>query len=149
MITAAQVLAGAGEPVDTVAGLFPGIHLGRVEVRVAGRWMARVWMSHVVGMAGPRHVYLRPGVDDARIVPLLVHELAHVAQWRRDGAVRFLGRYLGDYLMARMRGRGHRLAYTRIRYEAEARAVAEAYMAARREDTTAIGDTEAPESADQ
>ncbi len=59
---------------------------------------------------------------------LLRHELAHVEQWRRLGAVRFLWRYLGAYARERRRGHGHREAYLRIPLEIEAE------QSARRED---------------
>lgn len=51
---------------------------------------------------------------------LMRHEQAHVRQWKRLGAVRFLTRYLGDYLRHRLRGFGHRAAYRRLGLEIEA-----------------------------
>jgi hypothetical protein len=51
---------------------------------------------------------------------LLRHELAHVGQWRRLGAARFLRRYLGSYLRWRLRGHRHGGAYRRIPLEVEA-----------------------------
>jgi hypothetical protein len=51
---------------------------------------------------------------------LLRHELVHVRQWRELGAIRFLVRYLGDYLRWRLRGYGHWAAYRRIPLEVEA-----------------------------
>lgn len=51
---------------------------------------------------------------------LLRHELEHVHQWRRLGVVGFLGRYLGAYLLWRVRGHPHWAAYRRIPLEIEA-----------------------------
>jgi hypothetical protein len=51
---------------------------------------------------------------------LLRHELVHVRQWRRHGAVGFALRYAGDYLRHRLRGYGHWGAYRRIGFEIEA-----------------------------
>ncbi len=51
---------------------------------------------------------------------LLRHELVHVRQWRRHGAVGFLVRYLGPYLGWRLRGYPHKAAYRRIPFEIEA-----------------------------
>ena len=51
---------------------------------------------------------------------LLRHELVHVRQWRRYGAVGFAVRYLGSYLLWRMRRKGHRGAYLRMPMEIEA-----------------------------
>jgi hypothetical protein len=44
----------------------------------------------------------------------------HVEQWRQLGVVRFLARYLGSYLLWRLRGHSHRGAYLRIPQEVEA-----------------------------
>lgn len=54
---------------------------------------------------------------------LVAHEVAHVVQWLRDGTAPFLLRYLGEYLLARLRGLGKREAYLSISYEEEARRV--------------------------
>jgi hypothetical protein len=51
---------------------------------------------------------------------LLRHELVHVEQWRRHGAVGFLVRYLGPYGRARLRRYPHWAAYRRIPFEIEA-----------------------------
>lgn len=51
---------------------------------------------------------------------LMRHELVHVEQWRRLGAVRFLAAYLGAYLGWRVRGYPHWAAYRRIPLEIEA-----------------------------
>jgi hypothetical protein len=44
----------------------------------------------------------------------MTHELEHVAQYREQGLIGFLARYLRDYLALRLRGHGHRAAYVRI-----------------------------------
>lgn len=51
---------------------------------------------------------------------LLHHELEHVRQYREQGFLRFLRRYLTDYLRLRLRGWGHDAAYRRIPAEVEA-----------------------------
>lgn len=63
-------------------------------------------------------VSVRAGHADSAY--LLRHELVHVRQWRRFGAVGFALRYLGDYGRWRVRGKGHRGAYRRIGFEIEA-----------------------------
>ena len=55
---------------------------------------------------------------------LLAHELVHVEQYARLGAVRFLRRYLREYFANLVRLRSHRRAYLAISLEAEARAEA-------------------------
>ena len=51
---------------------------------------------------------------------LLRHELVHVEQWARLGVLGFLARYVGSYLLWRVRGHGHWSAYRRIPLEVEA-----------------------------
>lgn len=63
--------------------------------------------------------------DESIPMRLLAHEVAHVAQFERDGIPTFLARYLLDYLAGLARGRGDRQAYLDISYEREARDVAE------------------------
>ena len=63
---------------------------------------------------------------------LLRHELVHVRQWRRFGVVGFSARYVGPYVLWRLRGKDHRSAYLRIPLEIEADWVA------RRSLTTAV-----------
>jgi len=69
---------------------------------------------------------------------LLRHELVHVRQWKRFGVLGFGVRYVGPYLVWRLRGKDHRSAYLRIPLEIEADWVA------RRSLTTAVRD-ELPE----
>ena len=76
-------------------------------------------------------VIVRPG----KATPyLLRHELVHVRQWRRYGVFGFGARYLVNYALWRVRGKGHRGAYLRIPMEIEADWVA------RRQVATAVRD---------
>ncbi len=82
-------------------------------------------------MTLPWGIYVDPGLlagGAPSLGPLVVHELVHLRQWRRDGAVRFLVRYLGSYLRARLRGADHRAAYEAIPAETEARSVTAAVL---------------------
>lgn len=45
------------------------------------------------------------------------HEYEHVLQFHELGRIRFLRRYLAEYLRWRLRGHGHRGAYLRISFE--------------------------------
>lgn len=76
-------------------------------------------------------IIVRPGVE--RSPYIMRHEMVHVRQWRRLRARRFLTRYLGSYLIWRLRGKGHQGAYRRIPLEVEADWVA------RRSISTAVG----------
>jgi len=97
-----------------------------VAVRVVPRWLERVWGSGVDAMTLPGVVYVSPRareqVDAGEAGRLLVHEAAHVDQWRSLGMARFLVRYLGDYLRGRAVGLPHHAAYRAIRFERDARA---------------------------
>jgi hypothetical protein len=67
-------------------------------------------------------IFIRPhAVEDAK---LLRHELQHVKQWRRNGVLGFLFRYLRPYFLWRLRGYSHWGAYRRIPFEVEAEWVA-------------------------
>lgn len=95
----------------------------------------RVWVGGplpegVAALTLGRTVICRDGVEDSPYV--MRHELVHVRQWARHRAVGFLVRYLGAYLLWRLRGKGHRGAYLRIPLEIEADWVA------RRSLTTAV-----------
>lgn len=65
-----------------------------------------------------RVISVRRGHD--RSAYLIHHELVHVRQWRRHGAVSFLVRYTGAYVRNRARGFPHAAAYRRIPFEIEA-----------------------------
>jgi hypothetical protein len=66
---------------------------------------------------GPLILMRARGVGNRR---LLRHELEHVRQWREQGVLGFLRRYLGAYLRQRLRGLPHWAAYRRIPHEIEA-----------------------------
>lgn len=88
------------------------------------------------GITLGRLVIVRRG---AATPSLLRHEMVHVRQWRRYGIVGFPLRYVGHYLLWRLRRKGHRGAYLRIPMEIEASWVA------RRSMSTAVGaDSENP-----
>ena len=78
------------------------------------------------GITLGREVYLRQDVfDSAGAIPafLLVHEVAHVVQFLRDGTPYFLSRYLGEYFRGLLRFQSGHTAYLAISYEVEARMV--------------------------
>ena len=71
-------------------------------------------------------VIVRHGADTPY---LLRHEQVHVRQWRRFGAVGFIRRYVGHYVLWRLRGKDHQGAYRRIPMEIEADWVARRQLA--------------------
>jgi hypothetical protein len=75
-------------------------------------------------MTLPWAIYVRKDVlggDSSRLARLVGHELVHVRQWQQLGTVRFLRRYLADYLRGRRAGLDHNRAYLAISLEMEAR----------------------------
>lgn len=72
--------------------------------------------------------------DGSLPLSLVIHEVAHVAQYLRDGRVGFLARYLKDYARGLARGLDDRDAYLAIPHEIEARAT-EAYLQAHADDS--------------
>lgn len=97
-----------------------------VAVVPAPAFVIRGWARDIDAMTIGSTIYLRPGLYEAerrRLVDLIVHELVHVRQWGERTAGSFLTRYLGQYLLARLRGAGHDVAYRSIGAEVEARRV--------------------------
>lgn len=72
-------------------------------------------------------VIVRAGKENSPY--LLRHEAVHVRQWKRYGPVGFLSRYLGAYVVWRVRRKGHDGAYHRIPFEIEADWVARRSLA--------------------
>lgn len=125
-MTPRDVLAAAGIPVEAVSAALPGVDLDAVSLRRAPGLMTRLWAEGTGAMALPKAVYLSPDAfsgSPASLGPLLLHELVHIRQWKRDGIVGFLWRYVGAYLAGRLRGMSHRAAYLAIPAEAEARRI--------------------------
>ena len=100
--------------------------IDRVAIRNAPKWMVRTWRGDVAAMTLPWAIYVRADVlagDSPRLARLISHELVHVRQWQQLGTVRFLKRYLADYLKGRRKGLGHNKAYLAISLESEAREI--------------------------
>jgi hypothetical protein len=78
------------------------------------------------GITLGRRIYIRSelfGADGSLDRWLVVHEVAHVVQYLRDGHARFLTRYLAEYAAGMARGLKDYDAYLAISYEVEARRV--------------------------
>ena len=93
----------------------------------------------VDGMTFGRLILLRRDDDRSGRRVLIAHELVHVEQYAKLGAVRFLGRYLREYLANVVRLRNHRRAYLAISLEAEARAQAARWAVPRTESSQESG----------
>jgi hypothetical protein len=95
-----------------------------VVVRIVPAWLSRVWGTGIDAMTLPRTVFASEDamrrIHRGEAPTLLIHESAHVDQWRRFGRVGFLTRYLGDYVKGRAVGLPHHTAYRAIRFERQA-----------------------------
>ena len=80
-------------------------------------WWLRPWlMRGVIAITLGRTIFLRGACDDR----LLRHELVHVRQVRQLGLLRFLWRYMTEFLVHFRRERNVTRAYRCISFEVEA-----------------------------
>ncbi len=131
---AIDALTASGIDLACVAELMPRVDPARVTVRRSARAFHAMWLPGIIAIAMPWGIYLEPATfakPKRELGPLIVHELMHIEQYRRHGAVGHVARYLYDYVASRRRGSDHYEAYLEIRQEQEARAAA-AYVASLR-----------------
>jgi hypothetical protein len=134
--TAAAVLNRAGVDPAHLGPVMPRVDPAGVPVRVAPWWLRTMWLGGISAMTLPWAVYVDPevwerfegGSEPGRDARLMVHELMHVEQVRRHGAIRHTLRYGGSYVRGRVRGLGHWDAYRAVSFEQEARAASRLVM---------------------
>jgi len=87
-------------------------------VRIGYPWWLRPFLHrNTIAITLGRRIFIAAGhATDA----LLRHELVHVRQAGELGVIRFLWRYICEYLRNRRRGMSHDAAYRAISFEAEA-----------------------------
>ena len=133
---ASDGLEATGVDLVWLARVLPRVDPSQVPVREAPRWFRPLWARGIVAVAMPWAVYMTPAMMDHydaaaephRLGRLLVHELAHIEQYRRLGAARHIAQYVFDYVRGRVQRKGHWGAYTSVRLEIEARGVAALVM---------------------
>ncbi len=86
-------------------------------------WLRPFLMRGVAGITLGRRIYLHSGVAD--VWRLLRHELVHVRQIERLGAMRFYSTYVREYVHNRRWGLPPSEAYRRISLEIQAFAAEE------------------------
>jgi hypothetical protein len=87
-------------------------------VRVGFPWWLRPFLFRgVAAITLGRRVYVAAEHHTAAVVR---HELVHVRQAEELGTLRFLARYVMEYVRNRRRGMAHDDAYRAISFEAEA-----------------------------
>ncbi|MFQ5948578.1 MAG: hypothetical protein ACE5KX_06940, partial [Acidimicrobiia bacterium] len=86
--SAAEPIRAAGLDNARLAEALPRVDPSTVPVWRAAGWFRLFWFKGIRAVTMPWGVYLAPEVLErapADIGPLLVHELAHLEQWRRLG----------------------------------------------------------------
>ncbi len=105
------------------------LDLSDVSIAMMPRWMQIVLGGSVGAITLGNSIFVAQdtyeSVVSGKNPGLLVHELVHVDQWRREGTVAFLSRYMSEYVRNRMIGLDHRTAYRAISFEACAYDVSE------------------------
>ena len=130
-MNAARILSRSGIDLEELRRELSPVRLEEVNVWPAARGIRVLWRSGVRGVTLWRLVLADPDLFDEepdQLARFVVHELVHVRQFVDLGYVRFMFRYLREYLKGRLRGQGHRTAYLQISAEQEARAVASRYV---------------------
>lgn len=98
----------------------------RARVRFGYPWWLRPWLArNVAAITLGRTIWVSRAFADVapmQLERLLRHELAHVRQVLRLGLVRFLWRYVAEFVRHYARLRSVHAAYERISFEVEARA---------------------------
>lgn len=132
-MNAARILADAGVDSEELRAELSPVRPEDVNVWPAGRPIRLAWRSGVRAVTMGRLVLADPDVmngDPRDLARLVVHELVHVRQFARMGYLRFMTRYVLEYLTGRLRGQDHRDAYTNIGAEVEAREIADRHVRA-------------------
>lgn len=131
-LTTEEMLVAGGIDVARVRHHLRRVDPSKARVRVAPGWFRGFWAKGVSAVCLPWSIYVRPEIGQRyvrsegleAIGTLIAHELTHLEQYRRLGAIRHSVRYLGDYVLGRLRRLGHWDAYRAIGLEREARYVA-------------------------
>jgi hypothetical protein len=127
-----DLLRASGFDPDDLRVRMPRVDPATVTVKVASPLFRRLWAKGISAVSLPTGVYVQPSImerlrsgdDRERFGRLIIHELMHIEQWRRLGALRHLYQYVGDYVRGRWQRLGHWEAYRAIRLEIEAREAA-------------------------
>ncbi|MGZ7030746.1 MAG: hypothetical protein ACXVIJ_02140 [Thermoanaerobaculia bacterium] len=88
-------------------------------------WLRPFLQRSVVAITLGRRIYVSARVTGEHLERLLRHEIAHVHQVNRLGAVRFYWRYVREYIALRRSGLKSYEAYRKISFEEEATAAEE------------------------
>lgn len=126
-MNAGRILARAGLDSEELRSELSPVRPEEVNVWPASRYVRALWRSGITGVTIWKLVLVDPDLmrgDVQRLGRLVIHELVHVRQFAQRGYLRFMSRYLYEYMSARLRGESHHDAYRGISAETEAREVA-------------------------
>ncbi|MDH3426221.1 MAG: hypothetical protein OEM22_06070 [Acidimicrobiia bacterium] len=120
--TASDFLSRGGVSLAAIGDALPNVDSDRVLVRPVPWWLRILWRPWVQGMATSSKIYIRAHrlAHPERSTSLVVHELVHIAQWRRLGRLRFGTRYVREAISGLIRFRNSRKAHDNISFEIEA-----------------------------
>lgn len=98
------------------------IDAARAKIVLGYPWWLRPFLARdVVAITLGRRIYIGSNLAPAAFERLMRHELAHVRQMERLGLLRFLWRYVLEFLRNFARLRNAFAAYQTISFEVEAR----------------------------
>jgi hypothetical protein len=87
-------------------------------VRVGYPWWLRLFLHRrTIAITLGRRIFIAEGFASESLIR---HELVHVRQAGQLGVMRFVWRYVAEYVRNRRRGMSHDAAYRAISFEAEA-----------------------------
>ncbi len=124
---ALEALTRADLDLERLTVALPSVDPAMIPVHAASRLFRVFWLRGISAVAMPWGIYVHPdrlARSSSDVARLIVHELAHIDQWRRLGPIGWTRSYVGDYLRGRRSGKGHRGAYRAIGLEEEARDIA-------------------------
>lgn len=82
-------------------------------------WLLKILPHHYAAITLPWGVYFRH-TEDETPNRVIIHELCHIQQIKRDGALKFYSVYIYEYLKNLIKFKNHYEAYINISYEKEA-----------------------------
>ncbi len=116
------------ETKNILAPFFPTLNLDHIRLYSGGLRLGYLilLLNRAKAITFGKKIFFVRGVLDDSIplrqngMILIAHELTHVRQYQEMGFLKFLYRYLRDYLRSRIEGKDHYSAYLNVRFEQEA-----------------------------
>ena len=111
-----------------LAPFFPTLNLDKIRLYAGGLRIGHLILliNRATAITFSKRIYFARGILDDLVnsgltgITLIAHELTHVRQYQEMGFLRFLYRYLRDYIQSRIEGKNHHSAYLNVSFEQEA-----------------------------